>query len=182
MLLSKRHDVVSAEYIVFDCLFRHCLHQWYVLVRSRVEYYLRTELQKEFVHFVIIGNRDYLDVQIVICSVRAKKFLLNVVSAVLVYVDDYYTPWFVFRYLTAKFRADRAAAARHHDDLVVYIACYAHVVKGNLLTSQKVADIDVAHLLGDVDVVYHLAHIRQDLDLTLSGIAVCENALSCFAA
>ena len=32
MLLSKRHDVVSAEYIVFDCLFRHGFHQRYVFV------------------------------------------------------------------------------------------------------------------------------------------------------
>ena len=119
--------------------------------------------------------------QIVVGTVGAQKFLLNVVSAVFVFVYYDYSAGLVLCNLTAKLRAYGAAAARNHNDFVVDIACYAHIVESNLLTTEKVGDIDIAHLFGDIDVGNHFADKRQDLNLALCCVAVGKYALSCFA-
>src|SRR5699024_10542041 len=134
---------------------------------------------KQILHLAVVGYGSYLDVEVVVRTVVPQYLLLYSVSAVFVDIEDYYPARLVFYYLSYQLAADRAAAARYHTDLVLDISLYACVVEGYLLSSQKVADVYLLCLSYEIHVLYHLAEIGENFELTARLHTGRKYALSC---
>ena len=136
-----------------------------MLVCGGVEDDLRMIFLKQVAHLALVGDGRDLDVEVDLVAVVALHLLLYLVRAIFVDIEDDDTARIVLCDLSDQLASDRAASARDQTHFVLDIALYALVVERDLLSAEKVADVDVARLPDEVDVADHLAHIGQNFEL-----------------
>ena len=142
-----------------------------MLVRRRVENYLRAVLLKDALHLVIVAHRSDKRYQIQRIAVFKAQLLLDIISVVFVNIHDDYLLGAVFRDLAHQLAAYRAAAARYHAHLVADEFGYLVAVELNGLPAQKILDLDLLRLGQKLRLAFipqkQLAQIGNNADLAL---------------
>ena len=144
-----------------------------------VEDQLRMIFFKDDIQTVQVSDRAD-DKAHIFVGVVVFQFLLEVISRVFVDVEDDEHLRILLNDLTAEFRADRTATAGDKDDLVLNIRSNFINVVLDLVSTQKVFDLDFTEL-GDGDFsVYQLVDGRKDFNLSFRFLTDVDDVSSVF--
>ena len=169
----------SAHDVVLDRFVRAHLHEWYVLVCSRMEDHVRLVLLHHAADTVRVpaGADERHEVQL---RMLHDKFLLDTVSIVLVDVEDDELLRLVTCDLAAELGADGSATAGDEDGLPLDHAEDFFVVDLDRFTTEKVEDVDVAELADADFAVHELVDARDGLELTAALLTDIEDLRALF--
>ena len=116
---------------------------------SRMENNIRLICFKDLIHTEIITYRCNKSNEIKLIAIFHFQLLLDLISIVLIYINDYNSLRRIFCYLTNKLRTYTSASACYHADLSTNEVSDICIVEFYRITTEKIFNSDVSYLIND---------------------------------
>ena len=146
VLLAEVDQILRAEDVIMHRLDAVLFHQRNVLVRGGVDDDLRVIALKNAHQGRLLRDGADLDLKVQLAVIRGQEFLLHVVRAVFINIENDNLFWFHLGQLPAELGADGAAAARDENDLIAVIRAGLFVRDMDRLAEQQIFYIELTQM------------------------------------
>ena len=160
-LFRRPHHMVRAENVVLDGLLRAFLHQRNVLVGRRVEHDVRPIHLKQAVNFFLISYGGDLHPQVQPVAPYTPQLLLDIISVVLVNIQNDELLGLIFGDLAAKLAADRTATAGHQHGLPLQEIPQDRRIQLHRLSAKEIFYLHILYRRHAHLAVHQLVNARQ---------------------
>ena len=160
-LLRRPHHMICAENVILDGLLWAFLHQRDMLVGRRMEHDVGAIHPKQAVNFFLISHGGDLHPQVQPIAPYTPQLLLDIISVVLVNIQNDELLGLIFGDLTAKLAADGTAAAGHQHGLPLQEIQQNRRIQLHRLSAKEIFHLHILHRRHAHLAVYQLVNSRQ---------------------
>ena len=153
--------MICAENVVLDGLLRALLHQRNVLVGRRMEHDVGAIHPKQAVNFFLISYGGDLHPQVQPIAPYTPQLLLDIISVVLVNIQNDELLGLIFGNLAAKLAADGTATAGHQHGLPLQKIQQDRRIQLHRLSAKEIFYLHILHRRHAHLAVYQLVNSRQ---------------------
>ena len=141
IFLAQLNHIQRAKNIVFHCLNAVLFHQRHMLMRSSMHHDLRMVFLHNPAHGALVTDIGNLRLKIQLLAIKQAQLLLQVINAVLIYIQRHNLLRCHLRQLAAQLAADTATTTSYQNHLILIVIGNKFIIYHNRLAEQQFVNI-----------------------------------------